>query len=207
MHLLVTDRLSCARCGPEFGLIIAVHEMRERRVLEGTLSCSNCREGYPIAGGFADLRPVPRGATVDHGPSAPADADSAGRLAALLGVERGPGLLVLLGSSACHAHPLSLIVEGIEVAAIHPPLRVAREQEGVSRIAISDRLPFLTGSIRGLVLEGGMGVALLPEAARVLGRGSRLVVLGPPANVAPALEARGFHPLMQSDEALVSQLK
>jgi len=34
--------------------------MDERRVYEGGLGCRNCREVYPVEGGVADLRVVPR---------------------------------------------------------------------------------------------------------------------------------------------------
>lgn len=207
MHLLVTDQLSCVRCGPEFGLILAIDEMRGRRVLEGVLACSNCRERYPISEGVGDLRVAPRDPLSAPASPLPADPDAAARLAALLGVERGPGLLVIAGSSTWHAHPLSQMVDGIEVAVLRAPLRGEIEQEGVSRISVSDRLPFLTGSVRGAVIEGGSGVALLSEVARVLGTGARLVFLRPPGDAGALIRAHGLQSIVESAEALVSQRK
>lgn len=48
MHILLTDILTCPRCGPEFGLILIADRMAERRVIEGALGCSNCRNRYPV---------------------------------------------------------------------------------------------------------------------------------------------------------------
>ena len=55
MHLALTDRMICPRCGPGFGLILLAHEVRDRRILEGDLGCPNCRDQYPVRKGFADL--------------------------------------------------------------------------------------------------------------------------------------------------------
>ena len=60
MHLLLTDRLTCPRCGPEFGLVLLADRLEDRRVLEGALGCPNCRDRYPVRDGFGDLRPPPR---------------------------------------------------------------------------------------------------------------------------------------------------
>lgn len=51
MHLLLTDILSCPRCGPEFGLILLADRIEARRVLAGILGCANCRSKYPIREG------------------------------------------------------------------------------------------------------------------------------------------------------------
>lgn len=59
MHILLTDILSCPRCGPEFGLILLADRIEARRVLAGTLGCANCRSKYAIRDGVADLRAAP----------------------------------------------------------------------------------------------------------------------------------------------------
>jgi uncharacterized protein YbaR (Trm112 family) len=51
MHIVLTDVLTCPRCGPEFGLILLAHHVEARRVSSGALGCSNCREKYPIVEG------------------------------------------------------------------------------------------------------------------------------------------------------------
>ena len=46
MHILLTDVVTCPRCGPEFGLILLADRFEERRVMQGRLGCPNCREEY-----------------------------------------------------------------------------------------------------------------------------------------------------------------
>ena len=61
MNTTLVDHLVCPRCGPPNGLLLLAHEVRDRRVLEGEFGCPNCRDRFPVAGGFGDLRPPPRG--------------------------------------------------------------------------------------------------------------------------------------------------
>lgn len=207
MHILVTDRLACARCGPEFGLILLADELKERRLLEGALACFNCREQYPVEGGFGDLRPLPRNLQTTGEPTVPEDPEASLRLAALFGVIEGPGLLLIIGPSARNASLLSRMIEGIEIVAVHPELRGGPEQEGVSRLAIAGHLPFLTGSLRGVALEGEPSSLLLPEAVRVLGSGSRLVFLRPPDGTAAEMEDYEMELLVEGDDVLVGVRK
>ncbi len=207
MHILVTDWLACARCGPEFGLILLADELKARRVLEGALACANCREQYPVEGGFGDLRPPPRGRLEVDEPTATEDSEVALRLASFLGVQEGPGLLLVIGASARQARLLSRMIDGIEMIAVHPELRTDPEQDGVSRIAITDRLPFLTGCLRGVVLEGATAPSLLGEATRVLGPGSRLVILWPPEGTGAEMERHELDLLIEADDTLVGVRK
>jgi uncharacterized protein YbaR (Trm112 family) len=204
MHILVTDRLTCPRCGPDFGLILFADELKDRRVISGSLGCPNCRERYPVRDGLADLRPSPRPLL---GASEPAAAheepEAAVRLAALLGVEEGPGLVLLMGPAAGHAVRLAEMLPEIEVIAIYPDVGRGRESEGVSRMAVGDRLPFRTGSVRGAVLEGGTREALLSEALRSLSPGSRLVCLRTGSGTAAEIAAHGGKVLLKSETALV----
>lgn len=227
MHLLVTDRLSCPRCGPTFGLILLAENLRDRRVLEGALGCANCRERYPVEGGFGDLRPPPRvtlpappvsrgapdigdarpstagGAT--EGDSARDPAEDTFRLAALLGVREGPGLLLLAGSWVPLAGRLAAMIDEIEVVALDPSLRNAPEETGVSRLTAGTALPFFHGSLRGAALDGPQLADWEGEAARVLGPGARLVIRDPPADLPERLEARGLQPLLQTGRYVVAQ--
>lgn len=207
MHILVTDQLACPRCGPRFGLILLADQMVDRRVLEGSLACANCREHYPIVGGFGDLRPPPRDPLGPDGPLHPEESDSATRLAALLGITEGPGLVLVVGPSARRVYPLAGRIAGIELVAAHPEIRDDPELEGVSRLAISRSLPFLTGSVRGAILEGSGGEALIPDAGRALVRGARLVYLDPPRGVRDRLQDRGIELSMESDTVLVGVRK
>lgn len=207
MHLLVTDRLACSRCGPDFGLILLSEHLVERRVLKGVLGCPNCRERYPIEGGYGDLRPAPRPEEPRSPGGSEDDPEAALRLAALLGVAEGPGLILLLDGSTRHADRIAAMVEGIEVVAAAPGLRRLDEHPGVSRVGIPDRLPFFSGALRGVVLEGARGRDLLTEGVRVLGRRSRLVFLEPDEGVKSEMAALGLELLMEAETVLVGARK
>ena len=60
MNVALTDHLVCPRCGPPFGLVLLARDVRDRRVREGEFGCPNCRDRFPVEGGFGDLRPPPR---------------------------------------------------------------------------------------------------------------------------------------------------
>src|SRR5690242_16884227 len=97
MHILLTDLLTCPRCGPEFGLIVLADEMVDRRVVEGSLGCANCRNRYPVHGGVADLRLAPNeegGPALEEGGE-----ERAYRLAALSGVADRAGAVLVSGAS------------------------------------------------------------------------------------------------------------
>ena len=67
MNTVLVDHLVCPRCGPPYGLILLAHDVRDRRVHEGEFGCPNCRDRFPVEGGFGDLRPPPRGAWPEEG--------------------------------------------------------------------------------------------------------------------------------------------
>lgn len=244
MHLLVTDRLSCPRCGPTFGLILLADDLRDRRVLEGALGCANCRERYPVRGGFGDLRPPPRVALEEAAesrearsphaaeaasepgtqgihPGPPADdpgskgahpeasaddpAEAALRLAALIGVQEGPGLILLAGGWARLAGRLAARIDEIEVVALDSSLHAEPEEAGVSRLTAGDHLPFFSNALRGVALEGEQLERWGGEAVRVLAPGARLVVRDPPAGLTARLEAKGLHPLLETRRYVVAQ--
>lgn len=206
MHLLVTDRLACVRCGPTFGLILFAERLVERRVLDGVLGCANCRDRYPVQEGFGDFRPQPRDALPQVPLPRGEPAENAFRLAALLGVTEGPGLILMTGISAVHASRLVEMIEGVEIVAAHPGLQGREEEPGVSRIATGDRLPFSSGSLRGVVVDGdGPWVRPdLAEAVRVLGRGARLVVRSPVAEVTDRVGDAGLDLLLESERFVVA---
>ncbi len=121
------------------------------------------------------------------------------RLGALLGVERGPGRLVLVGDPARHARALADMLEEIEVVAVDASLRAEPEWAGVTRIVAAPRLPFFSGTVRGVALGGNAAPDLLDEAVRIVQPGGRVVVLDPPDGVRARLEEGGLGLLL--DEA------
>ncbi len=204
MNTALVDHLVCPRCGPPYGLILLAHDVRDRRVHEGEFGCSNCRDRFPVAGGFGDLRPPPRGAWPGGegdegdaavaggpgdagggvggggGPAGSADEDAAGqalRMAAALGVTAGPGLIVVPGSCRDVAAGLARMVRGIEVVVVGwGGLGLAAD--GVSAFVTGPRLPLRDGVARGVVAEGGSGEGWWVECLRVLMPGGRIVLAG-----------------------------
>lgn len=201
MHLLLTDRLSCPRCGPAFGLILLSDRTEERRVLEGTLGCPNCRDAFPVREGLADLRAPPRGALPAGrvgAPPAEPDLEGGQRLAALLGLAGGPGAVVLVGAPARHAGYWGAESE-LQVVAVDPDLRSWPETEGVSRVVASPGLPLFSATLRGACVDGTLGPPWIEEACRVVARGGRVVVVDAPEGTPGVLRTAGLSVLL--DEA------
>lgn len=202
MHLLLTDRLACPRCGPTFGLILRADRLTERRVHDGALGCANCRDLFSIRAGFGDLRAPPRRplpAPTGDEPAAPSD-DEVERLAALLGAAGGGGVTLLLGGTIRFARPLAARVAPIEVVACSPAAAGWDEGEGVSRMASGPGLAFFDGGLRGVALAGEQALnALLPEAVRVLASGHRVVVLDPPADAEARMVNAGLADFIEGE--------
>lgn len=206
MHILLTDVLTCPRCGPDVGLVLLADRLEARRVIEGSLGCPGCRRQYPIRSGTADLR-VPGAGTprrVDPQVLEAAE-EEALRLAALLGVTEGGGILLVAGKMAGLAGGVAARLEGVEVVAVGS----AREDDGaagraVSRILVPDRLPFASRSLRGVALEGAGAGTLLEEGVRVLAPMHRLVLQGAGTGARARVEDLGLEVLAEQDEILVA---
>ncbi|HET9982695.1 MAG TPA: Trm112 family protein [Longimicrobiales bacterium] len=206
MHLVLTDILTCPRCGPRFGLVLLAEEVRDRRVLEGWLGCSNCRERYRVHNGFADLRPPP--APPLDAPALPRERgedQAAIRLAALMGMGTGAGrgFSLVVGPAARHASAIAALVEEAEVVGIDAGLAAWPEEAGVSRMAATG-LPFFDRTLRGVALSGDAAAALLEEGARVLNPMGRLVVEGAPADAEARIRGAGLRVLAQEGGTVVA---
>lgn len=205
MHLLLTDRLACPRCGPRFGLVLLAERMRERRVLEGVLGCPNCRDAFPVRDGFGDLRPPPRTALPEPGPPEPdTDTGEAMRLAALLGITEGPGHALVVGPASVHAAGIASLVDGLELVAVGADLRRDEEREGVSRLVAGPDLPFFDASLRGAVLSGDEVERYFHEAVRAVGPPGRIVVTGAGPADLRRVEAAGLEVLLHEGDVLVA---
>jgi len=208
MHLFLTDRIICPRCGPGFGLILLAHEVRELRVLEGDLGCSNCRDKYPVRRGFGDLRSPPRTLLPSPDPefeTMPVDPEEVLSLGALLGVPEGPGTLLIKGPAARFAAGLSELIGGVEVVGLVSDLSGDQESEGVSRMVTQTRIPFFSGSFRGILLSGEVTDRDLDEAARVVVPSGRIVVLDPSPGTSRRVETLGLNVLLRAEGVLVVQ--
>ncbi|HEX8694859.1 MAG TPA: Trm112 family protein [Longimicrobium sp.] len=206
MYILLTDILTCPRCGPEFGLVLLADRVEERRVLEGRLGCANCRETYPIHDGAADLRTsAPGAAPVEEEGSVGDAQEGAVRIAALLGLAEAAGTVLVAGPGAVLAPQVSALVPGIEVVALAPAPLPGPEAPGVSRVAAGPALPFRGRSLRGAAFTGGADAALLAEGLRVLAPGSRIVVERAGAEVAGQLRRAGAAVLLEDDGVVVAR--
>ncbi|HEX8391041.1 MAG TPA: Trm112 family protein [Longimicrobium sp.] len=229
MFILLTDVLTCPRCGPEFGLILLADQMGERRVIQGRLGCPNCREAYAIRDGVVHAIPAAEPSSADAGASAdagtpadapasadaesPADADAAAgddaeapvRYAALMGLSGATGLVLVAGPGARHAAAVAALVPGIEVVAVDDPHPAPAMENGVSRVVAGGRLPFRDDKMRGAALTGGAAGERLREALRVLAPGARLVVDPAPADTAERLRALGAEVLLEQAGVVVAR--
>lgn len=201
MHILLTDVLCCPRCGPEHGLIMLADRLVERRIIEGRLGCANCRNGYRVQDGVADLRYPP--ATGDR-PARPAvadDADAAVRLAALLGLTGGAPMALLAGDASALAARLASLLPDVEVIASDPPRPYP---PGVSVVLTSGgRLPFRSLSLRAVAL--GRGATADPlEALRTVAVGGRLVVDELGSRSRARLEENGARILLDEEGVAVA---
>lgn len=218
MHLLLTDRLTCPRCGPDFGLILLAEQMVDRRVREGTLGCPNCRDSFPVHDGFADVRAPPRGdfsegrggedpgsaAEAGSGPAEDEPAEEASRIVALLGIRQGPGTVVTAGSPVRLAAELAASVEELQVVAVDPDTRAWEDRPGVTRMAASPGLPFFSRMLRGAVVDGTLGRGLIFEAARVVAPMSRVVVVDAAEEAVDILEEAGLSVLAAESGTVVA---
>lgn len=207
MHITLTDRLTCPRCGPGAGLIVLMDEVADRRVVSGSLGCPVCRERYPISGRVADLRlgdageatgPAPAGvearaearaevrAAADDvepgvaGAGGRAD-EAAVRVAALLGLGEGSGFVVLDGPDALAvaARLRGLAPEYEPVVVVPEAGAAAAGASAVSALMIDAALPMADSLMRGAAYVGAAPAAeRLAELVRVVRPTSRVLVDG-----------------------------
>lgn len=209
MHLLLTDHLTCPRCGPDFGLVVLADRIEERRVVRGTLGCANCRARYAIEGGVADLRAggEPPALTGEVGLD---DGERAVRAAALMGVRQANAtLLVIEPNGAVAARVAGLVPEVHVVAgvvAVPPHLPAPGEPGILSAVRLAERLPFRDRAFRGVAILGAPPETLLREACRLLAPGARLVLEQARANTAEALRTAGLEVALEQEGVVVAAL-
>ncbi len=229
MQLFLTDRLTCPRCGPAFGLILLADDLRDRLVHAGVLGCSNCRDSFQIENGFADLRAPPR-AELGEGLAGPTPAgwsrrvseegteeagdeslaevtalgEEATRLVALLGIQIGPGTVALVGEAARLAAVFGSLIGDLHLVAVDADSRSWPEHPQVSRMVSAPGLPFFDRSLRGVVVDGRLGNAILIDAARTIAPRSRLVVLSATGQTREVLEEAGLSVLAEEGETVVA---
>lgn len=219
MDIALTDLLTCPRCGPSYGLVVMPGEVRDRRIRSGVLGCANCRERYRLEEWVADLRSgvpddVDGGGGADPGdrPDRP-DREAATRLAALLGLGDGGGVVVLTGPAAVQASLLGELVPGIRVVVIGSAHEESASYGESASYVLVDRthpdahpegvLPLRDRSVRGVVLAGGW-VELLEEGARLLASGGRLLVEPAPTDAVGRVEGAGLRVLLSEAGTIIA---
>jgi uncharacterized protein YbaR (Trm112 family) len=206
MYLLLTDILTCPRCGPELGVVLLADRIDERRVIEGRLGCANCREQYPIHGGVLDVR-LPGAAATGDAPAAADASETAVRLAALLGLAGAQGTVLVAGAGTAVAARIRALVPEVEVVALSAHVVEEDEQAGVSRIAgPSAPLPFRAGTLRGVALTAGADRAALEEAVRVVHPNGRVVVENAGDDAAEVLAGLGAEVMLQQEGTVVARV-
>jgi hypothetical protein len=190
--------------------------MLDRRVKAGVLGCPNCRDSFPITDGFADLRAPPRrplegasaiaNANVAAAVNVAADANvaAAHRIVALLGLTQGPATVALAGSVARLAGRVADSIENAQVVAIDEATRFVAERPGVTRMVAAPGLPFLSVRLRGVVVDGSAGAAMIFEAARVTAPLARAVVVNAPDDASTILKEAGLSVLAEEAGTVVA---
>jgi len=200
VHIVLTDILTCPVCGEEHGLIARSDRIADRHILEGALACPRCERLFPIVDGVAWLNedgPDDRPATAGS-----EEEEAAIRIAALLGLERAHGFVLLVGAAARFADAVAAIAPNAGVVAATrsgAPLPAATR---ASRIVVGAYLPFSPGSLRGIWLGGDPDGALLEPAMRALHPTARLVLEGVREDVGPRLPP-GFRIVARDEDTVL----
>ena len=194
MHVLVADRLTCSRCGPEFGLILRADQTHDRRVTEGVLGCPNCRDQYPITDGFGDLRAPPRSELPKGRAGDPVirTQEESEYLLPLLGIIRGPATVILIGGPTVLGPGLAALLDDIHVVGADADLARWPNDPSWSRIVSHPGIPFFSRSLRGVVIDGRLDRDWFEEAARVIAPMSRVVVVNAATTAPEWLQAAGL---------------
>ncbi|HEX6694667.1 MAG TPA: hypothetical protein VF035_08235 [Longimicrobiales bacterium] len=213
MHILLTDVLTCPRCGPEFGLILLAERMGDRRVEAGRLGCANCREQFGAASDGVWLVPEGRerrqgkGSGEGKGPGERGEGDTV-RIAALLAASSG--YLLLLGDAAEGAEGVADLLEGVEVIPVVPPgastnlTSGPRNGEWGVSVVRAEGVPVATGKMAGVALLGARADELLEEAARTVRPTGRLLVDPAPADARERLAKAGLRVLAEEGSTLLA---
>ncbi|HEY0671937.1 MAG TPA: hypothetical protein VGD27_06710 [Longimicrobiales bacterium] len=197
MKLRLTDHLTCPRCQSDIGLILLAERVEERRVLEGELGCPSCRSRFRVHAGIAEFADESAGVTE---PTAPTDAV---RLAAMLGVTAGPGMLLLLGEWADSAAQIAALLDDVEVVVAQPTRAEHAVAPAVSRLHIAEQIPLRSASMHAVAVAAPM-LHLLPEAVRVTRLAARVVLHGATSALARTLDAHGLRVLAAQEEVVVA---
>ena len=127
------------------------------------------------------------------------------RLAALIGVARGPALIAVAGDLAGRASELASLLPDVEVVALAPRFH-SSPAAGASHLMASDRLPLRDGSLAGIALAGSWAELLLQDGLRCLARSGRIVLAGASREGQKAFHGQDLTVLADEAGVLVGRL-
>jgi uncharacterized protein YbaR (Trm112 family) len=165
MFIELIDLLRCTRPHEDSWLVAAFHELRERDVIEGLLSCPVCGARYPVTSGVAWFDVEPGTA----GPAAGASNADGMAVAAYLNLVE-PGIVLLEGAWGGAGGFLAGL--GNTVIAFNSPDPAAAAP--VSRIRCDGSVPLARECLDGIALDTAEQ-ALVESGARALKSGARMI--------------------------------
>ncbi len=165
MFIELIDLLRCTRPHEDSWLVAAFHELRERNVIAGLLSCPVCNARYPITQGVAWFDVEPGSASPAAGAS---NADGTAVAAYLNLVE--PGIVLLEGAWGGAAGLLAGL--GNTVIALNSGEAVSTAR--VSQVRCDSIAPLARECLDGVALDT-TNWAMIESGVRALKSGARMV--------------------------------
>jgi uncharacterized protein YbaR (Trm112 family) len=165
MFIELIDLLRCTRRHEDSWLVAAFHELRERDVIEGLLSCPVCNARYPITSGVAwfDVEPGTAGR------SGETSRPDGVRVAAYLNLVE-PGVVLLGGAWADAADPVTEL--GSTVIAFNSDAAAGAAR--VSHVRCDSIVPLARECLDGIALDSAAS-GLVESGARALRHAARMV--------------------------------
>ena len=161
-----------------------MQQWNEQRVAEGELGCPICHARYPIHRGVADFS----NGTLGVRQATEQQAVDVMRLAAQLALVDGRGIVLLTGR---YAGVHKALLDLVDVTC----LLVDVEEEAHDGVVLrtSEQLPLVDHALRGAAVDAH-GVRLLPELARCVRAGGRIV--------APATSPRPINVRLLAEDSI-----
>jgi uncharacterized protein YbaR (Trm112 family) len=182
LHIELTEMLRCPEPHRQELLVLSTGEMSGRMVMRGVVGCPVCQREFEILDGIVDFtEPVTaqrRGRAVRRTPAPPTPPPPVDptALQALLDLGGPGGIVVLIGTAARHAEILAAAMGGVHFVGINAPPDV-EPLPVLSLLQAEATVPLRDAMARGVVVGGELArTAWVPEGARTLLRGRRLVV-------------------------------
>jgi hypothetical protein len=178
MFIELVDSLRCLTPHEETWLVASVSEMSGRHIISGTLGCPMCHRAYPVRDGAAIF--TADGSAPSLTTAGVASEERVLRAAALLGLSDAGGIVVLGGAWVDCADALAAMGPA-HVVTLNTVASDASPQ-AVSSIVVDDALPFGSGALRGVALDGYTATPTLVSSAvaRLRSRGRLVAAAGVP---------------------------